>query len=240
MQINASMERALDYISQRADDVMHAYTPGAVPKFDDVATERSLKQPSFDPLCVAMPEGTYLLAAGTRGRTLYGRDGALHFEGATLTGEDGRPVLGFSKGGAALGPIQIDPVDQALGRARNLRIATNGSVAYDRDLIDPLTGLRHVERVSLGRIALARFPAATKLNVVDAVHGEAPAGVVPHVGVPGDGNLPLLSPMARASSRIDVDRSLERLQGAYVAFDAVEAAHKVQGVVGKTTMDLLK
>jgi len=35
-------------------------------------------------------------------------------------------------------------------------------------------------------------------------------------------------------------RVLDRLEEAYVAFDALQAAHKAQGGVGKTAMDLLK
>lgn len=239
MQVNASAERALDYIAQRAGDVRSAYTPGAMPSFGDVAGDRSGTASALDPLSVALPEGAYFITSDA-GRDLYTRDGSLTLLDGTLVTRSGLPVLGFTSTGATAGALAIDPVDRALGRVQRVRVESDGSVAYDRAVVDPRTGIREVRRVSIGRLALARFPAASKLGIVDATHASAPTGVVPHVGRPGDGNFDVLLTMRRNASGIDFDRSLEKLKDAYMAFDAVAAAHKAQGNLGKAAMDLLK
>jgi len=107
-------------------------------------------------------------------------------------------------------------------------------------VIDPRTGARERERVAVGRVALARFPAATKLHAVDASHVAPPPGTVALTGRPGDGSFGFVSPMRREESRIDFNRSLDRLEEAYVMFDALQAVHKAQGSTNKTAMDLLK
>lgn len=239
MNVSAATERSLEYIDARAADVMHAYTPGAMPSFDDVGSRDAAAQANLDPMSVALPEGTYIVVRDSSGRTSYTSDGALHIDDGQILDASGGAVAGLS-GNGTLDALRIDPVDEALGRVRNVRIEANGELAYERDEIDPRTGSRHRERVVAGRIALARFPSATRLHVVDATHAEAPRGVLPHVGVPGDGNFGTVTPMQRNASRIDFDRSLEKLHDAYVAFDAMSAAHKVQGTLGKTVMDLLK
>lgn len=241
MQVSASTERALDYIGERARDVQAAFTPGAAPSFDDVANQREKSHASFDPLDVALPEGSYLLTSDEQGRVLYTRDGGLRVrDGMLLTGS-GSPALGFlATEGSSPQPLALDGVDGALGRVAHLRVDADGSVAYDRAMVDPLTGAREMQRVVVGRLALARFPAATRPGIVDAERVSAPPGVVPHIGRAGDGNFGTLTPLRRAESHIDFDRSLDKLKEAYVAFDAVTAAHKAQGNLGKTTMDLLK
>jgi flagellar basal body rod protein FlgG len=241
VQVSASTERALDYITERARDVQAAFTPGAIPAFDDVANQNADVRASFNPLDVALPEGSYLLSSDEDGRVLYTRDGGLCVRDGVVMTAAGSPALGFSPtGGASTGPLAIDGVDRALGRVVHLRVDADGSVAYDRAMVDPLTGARNMQRVVVGQLALARFPAATKLGIVDAERVAAPPGVVPYVGRAGDGNFGTLAPLRRAESRIDFDRSLDKLKEAYVAFDAVSAAHKAQGNLGKTTMDLLK
>jgi hypothetical protein len=63
--------------------------------------------------------------------------------------------------------------------------------------------------------------------------------VVPHIGTARDGNFESLRPFARESSGINLDLSLQRLEDAYLALDAIRAAGKAQGSVQKTAMDLL-
>jgi hypothetical protein len=46
--------------------------------------------------------------------------------------------------------------------------------------------------------------------------------------------------MRRENSRIDFNRSLDRLEEAYVVLDALQAAHTAQGRLSKSAMDLLK
>jgi flagellar basal body rod protein FlgG len=239
MQVSAPTQQAFETIAARARDVQQAFTAGARPAFDDVTSGRRV-QTVLDPLCAAPPDGAYFLTIDGRGRTVYTGDGAFSVRDGVLAGADGRPILGFTAPGAALGELHVDPVDAALGRASDLRVEPDGSVTYGGTVIDPRTGARESRRASIGRIALARFPAATKLGVADANHFLAPPGVVPHVGTGGDGSFGLLSPMQRETSRIDLDVSLERLHDAYAAFDALAAANKAKGGLGKTAMDLVK
>ena len=142
--------------------------------------------------------------------------------------------------GGTLAPIRIDPIDLALHRCDDLRIDADGSLAYQRTTIDPRTGARIAERVIAGRLALARFPAGTVPVREDALHAEAPQGVLPHVGLAGDGAFGALLPMHRNGASIDIDAGLTKLREAYLALDALRAARTVDGSVAKTTMDLLK
>lgn len=240
MSVNPATANALEYIAQRASDVYRAYTPGAQALHPDVAAQGTRAQAIPDPLAIAPPAGTYLVSNDWHGRTCYTQNGNLHLANGTLTGSDGRPVLGFTNANATLSELRIDPVDFALGRAANVRIDADGSVVYSRTSIDPQTGGREEERVSIGRIALARFPAGTKLTQRDADSAVAPAGVVPHIGRPSDGNFDEVAPMHETPSGVDLDLSLQRLNDAYMALDALLAAHKAQGSLGRTAMDLLK
>jgi flagellar hook protein FlgE len=238
--LNTATERSLDLIAQRAADVYQAFTPGAMPAFGDVATDAPQSRPILDPLAVTAPGNDYFVTGDDVSRRTYTRDGRFRIVNGTLVGSNGREILGYSGNASALGPLKIDPVDDALGRANNVRIEENGDVAYDRRVVEPRSGAMEVQRVSIGRIALARFPAATKLTSAADGNVTPPAGVPPHVGRASDGNFGSLSPMRREESRIDFERSLDRLHDAYVAFDALQAVHKAQGATGKVAMDLLK
>ena len=240
MMVNAATQDALDRIAQRAADVQRAFTPGAIPQFGDVATGGPASRAALDPLSVAPPAGAYFLTNDERGRTTYTRDGSFALHDGALVGANGRTILGFVARSGVTSELHVDAVDEALGRVQNLRVEPDGTLAYDRTVIDPRSGTRERERVAIGQLALARFPAATKLACVDANHFIAPPGTLPHVGRAGDGNFANVAPMQREESRVDFDRSLDRLEEAYVAFDALQAAHKAQGSTGKTAMDLLK
>lgn len=239
MLISNAATRALDEIAARERDVLHAYAPGAMPEHSDVSRFVS-SQRSLDPLSVALPADTYFLTSDDRGRTIFTRDGSFSMNGGSLVDAQGHPVLGYAGTGAALAPLTADAVDVGLGFVQSASIGPDGSVTYERSTIDPRTGRRETQRTCIGRLALARFAPGTKLQAVDAQHAGAPPGIVPHVGCAGDGNFGALTPYARESSGIDIDASLERLQEAYLALDAIRAAGKAQGGVEKTTMDLLK
>jgi flagellar basal body rod protein FlgG len=240
MMVNAATQDALDRIAQRAADVQRAFTPGAIPQFGDVATDAPASRAALDPLSVAPPADAYFLTTDERGRTAYTRDGGFALRDGTLVGANGRAIFGFTTPNGTATQLHVDAVDETLGRVQNLRIEPDGTLAYDRTIIDPRSGTRERERVPVGQLALARFPAATKLAAVDANHVVAPPGTLPHVGRAGDGNFAHVAPMQREESRIDFDRSLDRLEEAYVAFDALQAVHKAQGSTSKTAMDLLK
>ncbi|MHB8146927.1 MAG: hypothetical protein ACYDGM_06665 [Vulcanimicrobiaceae bacterium] len=240
MLVNPATIAALDRISARAADVRMAFTPGAVPANDDVATTRARARFDPDPLCIAAPPGDYFITGDERGHTLYTRDGALTIARGALRGRDGQPIFGYAGGSGTLGALSLDPVDAALGRITGAHIERDGSLVYARSVIDPRTGAREEQRVMVGRVALARFPAGTKLQRTDASHFVAPSGSIPHVGRPADANFGAVEPQHRQESRVDIDRALARLKDAYLAFDALAAGQTAQWGLGKTAMDLVK
>jgi flagellar basal body rod protein FlgG len=240
MTMNASLGDALDRIAERAADVRRAFTPGASPVRDDVATDGGPSSFTLDPLSVAAPGDDLFVALDRNGRTAYTRDGSFAVRNGELVSGSGAPVLGFARAGGALEPLRIDPVDAQLGRVRDLRVGADGMLSYARSAIDPRSGARETQRVDVGRVALARFPAGTRLDARDPDVVHAPPGIVPHVGAPGDGSFAAVAPMQRERSRIDIDEGLARLNDAYLAFDALQAAQTARGHLGKTAMDLLK
>lgn len=240
MFLNPSLSAALDRIGERAADVRRAFTPGSVPKNDDVALATPQAAFTLDPLSVAAPNGAYFVVRTVDGNAAYTRDGAFHVVSGTLLDDENRPVLGMRAAGEPLTELHFDDVDDALNRTRDARVDADGTVSYARTMIDPRSGRREMRRVSAGRIAIAKFPAATKLRTVDGTTSFAPEGVVPYVGLPGDGGVPAISPMRRGGSSVYLDESLARLKAAYVAFDALAAAETAKSVLGKTALDLVK
>jgi flagellar basal body rod protein FlgG len=239
MFLNPAMSAALDRIAERAADVRRAFTPGAVPQHDDVATRGARSDFTLDPLSVAPPDGAYFVTRDERDGNAYTRDGSFSLRGGRLVDGDGRPVYGIDSTGA-LTELRVDPVDDTLGRIADARIERDGRLIYRRELVDPRSGARESESISVGRIALARFPAGTRLVAADGDHCVPPAGVEPQIGVAGEGSFASLSPMRRERSRIDIDESLVRLKDAYIAFDALQAAQTAKSHFGKTAMDLVK
>jgi hypothetical protein len=63
---------------------------------------------------------------------------------------------------------------------------------------------------------------------------------VPHVGVPAGDGFEALATRVRDTGNVDINAGLQRLSDAYVAFSALQAAHKAQGAGAKVIMDLLK
>jgi flagellar basal body rod protein FlgG len=240
MFLNSSLSAALDRIAERAADVQRAFTPGAVPQHDDVATPGASSSFTLDPLAVAAPEATYFITSDERGGRSYTRNGDLSLRNGRLTDAQGSPIFGVGTPGAPLTELRIDPVDDALDRIRQVAVERDGSLVYQRETIDPRSGMRELRRVVAGRIALARFPAGTRLETSDGSHSAAPAGVSVQTGLPTEEPFGPLAPMHRERSRVDVDASILRLKDAYLAFDALQAAEAAKGHLGKTAMDLLK
>ncbi|MBV8490592.1 MAG: hypothetical protein JO199_08685 [Candidatus Eremiobacteraeota bacterium] len=239
MFLNPALSAALDRIAERASDVRRAYAPGAQPQHDDVAVPAPGSTFTLDPLSVAAADGAYFVTRDARGDYAYLRNGSFHFEGGTLVGENGGPILGRRADGT-LSELRVDPVDAALGRSDAARVEADGSVVYDRVAIDPRSARPLSQRVVVGRIALARFAAGTRLSSAGGDAVVPPGGVIAHCGTPGDGAFAALLPHRRQRSGIDLDESLARLKEAYVAFDALQAAQNAKGHTTKTTMDLLK
>jgi hypothetical protein len=202
--------------------------------FDRVEVREREARTVFEP---ALPDRAYAIVDDGRGQTLYTRDGGFSVRDGRVVDDSGRAVQGTTRAGSALGDLRIDGTDLALGRVRDLQVGVDGSVTYRREAIDPRSGSYGDETVVVGRIALARFPLATAMRPVDASHVGAPDGVVPHVGSADDGTFgPMRSPRDGAS----VDASLQRLQEAYLALDALRAARVAQGGAEKNAMDLVK
>jgi flagellar basal body rod protein FlgG len=238
----ASAIDAHDRIAGRAQDLRDAFRPGGVPLHADVAADARVL-PSTDPLSVALPPGTWLVTRGDDGRRTYTRDGALALAGGALRTRDGADVLGYPAGearGAVPVPLRLATTDRALGRGESARIEADGTLAYAREAVDPRTGERSVERVAIGRLALAKFPAGTQPERLDAVHVAAPPGVAPHLGTPGDGTFASLATFSREAGSVDIDAGVDRLNEAYRQFQALGAAVRTRASVEKTTLDLVK
>lgn len=237
--ISAAVQRAFEDVAARERDVLQTFSTGAFPERSDVMrAEQSI--PTVDPLAACAPPDAFFVTLDERGRHVFGSGGSFEIHDGTLRDQSGHAVLGYRDDRSALEPLRADAVDVALGLTAGTHIQSDGLVTYERMTVDPRSGKRQAQRVAIGRIALARFPAATKLQPADAQHAVAPAGIIPHLGRPGDGNFGTLQPFSRASSRIDIDAGLQRLQEAYLALDALRAAGKAQGSTAKTAMDLLK
>jgi flagellar basal body rod protein FlgG len=240
MFLNSGLTTALDRIAERAADVRRAYTPGAIPRYDDVATPAFASDFTLDPLAVTAPDGAYFVTRDNESARCYTRDGAFALRDGRLVGPDGQPIMGQRPGADDPTELRVDPVDAALGRVAGATIENDGTLSYRRDAIDPRTGVRASQRVVAGRLLLARFPAGTRLVTNDGTHCTPPAGVVPQTGLPDEGEFGAVAAMRRERSRVDIDESLIRLKEAYLAFDALQAAETAKGHLGKTVMDLLK
>ncbi|HZV77407.1 MAG TPA: hypothetical protein VFF63_06600 [Candidatus Babeliales bacterium] len=240
MFLNPALNAALDRIAERASDVRRAYTPGAVPQFDDVATARTSSDFTLDPLAVVAPDDTYFVTTDDRGHRTYTRNGSFSLQAGRLVEATGHPVAGIRRAGGPLENLCVDRLDEALLRVRAAGVAADGTFYYQRETVDPRSGARELQRVAVGRVALARFPAATRLETADGTHRTAVPDVEPKMGLANEEGFGPLTPMRRERSRIDIDESLIRLREAYQAFDALQAAEAAKGHLGKTAMDLLK
>jgi flagellar basal body rod protein FlgG len=238
--LNPPLSAALDRITERAADVRRAFTPGALPEHGDVATSRAASDFTLDPLAVSAADGLYFVTRNERSEVAYTRGGTFTLSNGRLVDGDGRAVCGQDGARNELVDLHVDPVDEALGRVNDPRIERDGSFVYQRSTIDPRSGVRESQRVVAGRIALARFPAGTRLAADDGTHSVPPAGIAPQIGAPGESGFPPVMPMRRERSRIDIDESLVRLKDAYLAFDALHAAEAAKAHLGKTAMDLVK
>ncbi len=234
---------ALNRIALRAQDVMRAYTAGGFPANNDVRTAGRAPELATDPLSIVAPANAYFVMQGPNGIRTFTRDGGFSLEGGALRGANGAAVLGYASGdarGALPLPIVLPASDVALGRCTNVRIESDGTVSYTRSTIDPRTTERSVERVTAGKIALARFPAGTQPIRLDESHVGAPQGIPAHLGTPADGTFAGVATYARDTGAVDIDTSLDKLSEAYRAFSALAAATKARGGTDQTAMDLLK
>jgi hypothetical protein len=231
---------AVARVEARAQEVQHLFEGGFEP--DDARSVRraTTTLPSLDPLSVAAPDGAYFVALDERGRSIFTRDGVFSFADGTLRGRDGSPVLGFRDDAGKPAPLRADPLDVALGRVAGARLERDGSLTYERSLVDPRSGERRVERVVVGRVALGRFSAGTQPLRRDPTHVVAPSGVQPMLGRAGDNAFGSLTTFARDLGRLDPLAGLDRLEEAYLSFEAIRAAGAAHGGLERTALDLVK
>ena len=235
--IDPATSEAFARIERRAEEVRQAFEPGFVPADSDVRPRSGPRQmPDASPLAVAPPEGSFFILQTPRVRR-YSRDGGFTFEKGTLRARDGAAVLGFtSMQPGRLVPLRASAVDVALGRVDDPKIDPDGTVSCTLSSVDATSGVRIVRRVALGRIALARFPAGS----------EVPSGasgserVKPMIGMPRTGAMGGLRLHVRQLGDVDLESGLERLHEAYVALEALQAAHKAHHDTDKAATDLLK
>jgi hypothetical protein len=221
MMVGAATVDAVRRIAERANDVLAAFAPAG-------------PLPSSDPLAVAAPPGASFITQDAAGKRAYSRAGAFHVDdGGALRGVDGGAVLGFTGTGAAalLGPVRLPEPDRTLGRCDDLRIESDGTLAYTRTAIDPRTRERSVERAVVAQLALARFPAGSV---------GAPDGIVPHIGRPSDGIFGPLATYAREARGVDIDAGLARLSEAYLTLRALHAVQRADAHGQKVALDLVK
>lgn len=240
--LGAPFVDALDRIASRTQDLRDAYRTGSVPFNDDVRTAESVAM-TTDPMSAAAPPGAWFVIRTADGERAFTRNGAFELREGVLCNRDGAEVLGYPAGdarGTVPVPLRLPQTDRALGRSGDARVEGDGTVVYTRAAIDPRTGERNVEKVAIGRVALARFPAGTAPARLDATRFGAPAGVAPHLGTPNDGTFPPLATSSRDAGAIDIDTGLQRLNEAYLAFEAIGAAQRARYGVDKTTLDLVK
>jgi hypothetical protein len=229
MLISDSTARALENVAARERDVLRT-----------LPVEEAAGDPFAPHVPCEAPPDAYFMTRDESGRNLFMRCNALYVRGANLIDGNGRALLGYTVSGGALQPLRVDAVDASLGLTQNVSVDSDGTVSYDRSAIDPSTGVRSLQHLTIGRLALARFPAGTRLQSVDDLYSAAPAGTAPHVGVPGEGGFPPLESPLQSAGDGSLDSGLARLQEAYLALDALRAAGAAQGSVQKTVMDLLK
>lgn len=238
--MNLGIANAIEDVERRAEDLRMVFTGGAQPNFQD-ALRPEQAELTNNPLSVALPPDAYFVA-GDAARPSYTRDGALEVRDGVLSSSDGTPILGFVDGDSSGVPrvLQIDKNDALLGRAQDIRVEPDGVFGYARSMLDPKTGESRVERVVVGRVALARFPAGTRLERIDATHVSAPAHVVPLIGSPNDGTFVSIETQRRALGRLDSDAAVSRLQDAYLAMRALGVIARSQNAFARGAFDLVK
>lgn len=239
--IDASVATLLHALETTSEDRAHAFEPGYEPINRDLAARSSRTVVDADnPLAVVVPRDAYIAVTGPGG-TSYTRNGQLRFEDGALHAANGDAVLGWPPGANVNQPpipLRADPVDAALGRCREIAVAPDGTLSYARTSVDAKRGKVGVEHVVVGRIALARFPAGTRLEraAADAlVPGE---GIEPSaLAVPNTLGFGELSIHRREVASVDVVKATVRWAEAVQAYQALAQA---QGAGIRTALDLVK
>jgi len=209
--------RRYERVAARAQDVATRFGPAPSAQ-RDVPHECASRQRSIRSACPRRGVAGHRGADGTRAtnaRALSLRDGVLR------TG-DGAECSAIPRGdarGAVPVPLRVPEIDAALGRART-RTSSATAGRYTRAAIDPRTGTRSAERVTLGRVACG-FPPGRRRSGSTRARRRA-AGRRAASGHAADGSFRhwRLQPDA---GTIDIAAGVAKLDEAYRAFEAIGA-----------------
>ncbi len=241
--INPGPAQALSELAARTQEMLNAYVPGYEATYHDVRSATPAPpKPALDPMSVAAPEHAYFMGLDKAAKPFYSRDGSFAVVDGTVRFADGSAVLGFPAAapGASPQPLHVDPVDAALGRVSEAHVEADGTVAYTRTVIDPKTNKPSKERVAVGRVALARFPAGTELQRVGATQAVPAPGIVATVGRATEGSFGALATQSRDLGAVDFEAGLVQLREAFLALDAMSAGTQADARAAKIAVDLIK
>ena len=228
MFLNPGLSTALDRIAERAADVRRAYTPGAVPAHDDVATAAMVSD-FYARSARRRRAGRGLFRNGRRGgRESYTRDGSFALRGGRLVDGSGHPIFGARADGTLSVLASIRSTKPSAEFATPRSNATAASFTVGR------TSIRAARRA---RCSGSWWVASRSRDFLQGRASSRPtAGISLHLQVspskrvePTDGDFGALAPMHRERSRVDIDESLVRLKEAYFAFDASSSGRGRQG-----------
>ncbi len=242
--IDGVTAQTLEQLDVRTEDVRHQFDPGYIPVLDeDRKTTGTRAVNSLDALHTTAPQDAFYAGVDAHGRRFYTRDGAFDLQSFHLRTADGSSVLGYpanAKPGSEPQPLDIDRNDYVLGNVHDAKIGEDGTFEYTRKTADPKTGAETSERVVVGRLALARFPAGTRIEAADGVHVTARAGEEPTLGMPSTEGFGTLLAHSDDRGGIDIQQGLSHLRDAFVAYTAIQSAKNAHGHTDKIAMDLIK
>ena len=241
--IDGVTAQALEQLDVRTEDVRHQFDPGYVPVLDEDRDPGTRAVNSLDALHTTAPKGAFYAGIDAHGRRFYTRDGAFNLQSYHLRMADGSAVLGYpanAEPGSAPQPLDIDQTDFVMNRVSDAKIGGDGTFEYTRKTVDPKTGAAKAERVVVGRLALARFPAGTRVEASEGNHVTAEASAEPTLGMPSTGDFAELLVHSDDRGGIDIQQGLAHLRDAFVAYSAIQSAKSAHGHTDKVVMDLIK
>jgi len=233
-------DNAVEYYNKRADDAIHAGKTGYAPNFADVMVKHARSLRNGDPLSVAAPYGSYFVVGDREvgSARAYTRDGTFKLDrDGQLTTANGKYVMGFRTGGVdsrALKPLELPP---------ELRGKENvaGQIRPDGTFVAVRTDVPNDPGIPIGRIALARFPAA------QPIPDEGGDGTVlreaddhTKIAEPGSEGFALVKPGERDIGTIDRLGAISHMIHAREALAAVIQARNAQDTFDKKAEDLNK
>lgn len=246
----------LDNFGIAADDIHNSFTPGFTPVRTELrGTSRSA--PSLNPLSSVAPENTYFVGTDVHGRRFYSRNGDFHLVNGMLRTPNGSSVMGYASGSSKLSPLKVNPTDLALGRVTNAQVGADGSLTYERSLRDARSGVKMTDKVVVGYLAIARFPAGTELEhfnetdvngiganrdttKYDGVHLSPPTGAEPTIGKPNSIGFGPLKTHSVDRGSLDQLAAMRRLSDVYLAYNTLKAIGGAKGKNEDKVIALLK